>query len=160
MSIIPLPPTAPTTGGGSPPTSALSVSASISFNGQPVYITTGNLLGPGGITLIFSLTNPVVVGDLAQFITWAAGQFGVTVTLEQIEGVVRQIPLEFLQDALMSVLTAELTITILNLSIQPGVPTYAQVAATLAFSPPIGPSWLALTQVGFMFTQGQSSASP
>ncbi|MDB4916777.1 MAG: hypothetical protein JWM95_4421 [Gemmatimonadetes bacterium] len=145
---------------GSPSSTQLSVSAALDFNGQPVNIATGNLLGGTGITLIFSLTNPVAVGDLADFIQWAAGQFGVTVTLADITGVVDKIPLQFLKDALESVLTAQLTITILNVSIQPGAATYAQVAANLAFDPPIGPTWLNLTQVGFMLTQGQASGSP
>jgi hypothetical protein len=144
-----------------PPSTALSISAALSFNGQPVRIATGNLLGGQGITLIFSLTNPVAIGDLEDFISWAAGQFGVTVTVAEIDDVVKKIPVVFLQDALLSVLKAQLTITILNISIQPGVPTYAQVAATLDFSQhPLGPSWLNLTEVGFMLTQGQSSASP
>lgn len=161
MSIMPLPATTVfATTGGSPSPTALSITAALSFNGQPVYVATGNLLGSGGITLVFSLTNPVVVGDLADFITWAASQFGVTVSYYDIENVVNQIPLEFLRSALTSVLTATLTITILNVSIQPNVPTFVQVAATLAFDPPIGPSWFNLQQVGFMVTQGQSTASP
>jgi hypothetical protein len=161
MTVMPLSALAPDpSSGGSPPSTALSVSASLSFNGQPVYIATGNLLGAGGINLTFQLTNPVVVGDLVDFITWTSEQFGASMTEAQVLGVVQAIPLQWLQDALTSVLTATLTITILNVRIQPNVPSFAQVAASLAFNPPVGPSWLNLTQVGFMLTQGQSTTSP
>jgi hypothetical protein len=154
MSVMPLTALAETD------SSALSMSASLSFNGQPVYISTGNLIGGGGINLTFQLTNPVVVGKLPDFIAWAATQFGATVTMEEIQGVVDKIPLPWLKTGITSVLTATLTITILNVSIQPDVPSFAQVAASLALGSPLGPSWLNLTQLGFMITQGQSTNSP
>ena len=88
------------------------------------------------------------------------GPFGANVSIDQIRNVVNQIPLQWLQEALDSVLTATLTITILNIIIQPGVPLYEQVAASLSFPDPLGQSWLNLTQLGFMLTQGQSSSSP
>ncbi|HYI13233.1 MAG TPA: hypothetical protein VEK57_29575 [Thermoanaerobaculia bacterium] len=165
MSVMPLPALAvPADAGatGSPPSTQLSVSAALDFNGQPVYISTGNLLDAGGITMTFSLTNPVVVGDLQDFIIWAAGQFGVTVTIADITGVINQIPsaLDWLKSGLNSILTAQLVLTIVNINIQPGRPLYAQVGATINFINPIGPSWLNLTQLGFTFTQGQTTASP
>jgi hypothetical protein len=165
MSLMSLPPLAEivtTTTTSPPPASALSLTGALSFNGQPVYVTTGNVLGPGGITLVFSLTNPVVVGDLKKLIVWAGSQFGVDITYEEIEDVVNKIPsqVSFLRNALESVLDAQLVLTILNVSIQPNVPTFVQVGATLTFNPPIGPTWFNLMQVGFTFTKGQGSTSP
>jgi hypothetical protein len=168
MSIMPLPALAVAADAGSTAVSpsnnsALSVSAALSFNGQPVYISTGNLLGAGGVTMTFSLTNPVVVGTLTDFIVWASRQFGIDVTAADIDAVIQKIPsppLGWLKDGLESVLVAELVLTILNINIQPDQPLYAQVGATILFTKPLGPSWLNLTQLGFTFTQGQTTSSP
>jgi hypothetical protein len=112
------------------PGTSVQVSATIQILGQPVAVNTGDI--QKGFN--FQLTQPVQLGTIDQFIDWLDTNLHTGVTSDEVNGLQQYIPIKPLQDAYISFLTAQVSITTLIINTQAG--NYA-FGATMTFTNPI-----------------------
>ncbi|HYK02933.1 MAG TPA: hypothetical protein VE974_14325 [Thermoanaerobaculia bacterium] len=145
----------------SPPAgTALSVAANVAFSGQQITINSGDIT-KGISNLVFSLSNPVVLGSIDNFIDGLNTEFGVPLTSADITNAINSIPatpavLGRIRDALIAITTTDLIITILNINVAAG---FFQIGVSFPVSIPIT-SFLSFEGIGILVTKGGSTGSP
>ena len=85
----------------SPPTTAVSVSATLDYKGTPIPVNTGDLAQLKKGNFQFTLTEPVYVGTIQLFLVWLNTEFG----LPNLDPEVRQ-AIKFLQDSGIDIVVA------------------------------------------------------
>ncbi len=60
----------------SPPNTSVSVSATLDYNGTPIPVNSGDLAQLKKGNFQFTLTQPVVLGSIQNFLEWLQTQFG------------------------------------------------------------------------------------
>jgi hypothetical protein len=119
----------------SPPSgTSVSISATIEILGTPVPVNTGDITQLQKGNFNFSLTQPVVLGNIDDFIDWLDKNLHTGVTSAEVNDLAKYIPIYDLQQAYLSFLSANITIT--TLIINTGTKVYA-FGATMTFAPPI-----------------------
>jgi hypothetical protein len=99
--------------------------ASISINGQEVSINTGDVT-QGLKNLVFSLANPVVLGSIGDFLNYLHDKVGIPLTEAELEDLINKLPsgppefFDDFKDALLKILHAKLSITVLNINVGAG----------------------------------------
>jgi hypothetical protein len=131
----------------SPPTgTSVSISATITILGVQVPVNTGDITQLRSGNFNFSLSQPVLLGTIDDFIGWLHNELQIPVTPDEVNGLAHYIPISSLQEAYVKFLQAPITIT--TLIINTGTKTYA-FGATMNFvsgSPPEGINILGLLQ--------------
>ena len=146
----------------SPPSTSVSVSATLDYRGTPIPVNSGDLanLKKGGFQ--FTLTQPVLLGSIYDFLDWLKEQFGlpdlkgtmeeVIATLQSSSiGIVRS-----LGNLLNAIFTGKISIT--TLVINTGTSTYMfGVTMEIGGSPPGFPLFggLSLDTIGFLVAHGE-----
>jgi hypothetical protein len=133
-----------------PPGTTVAFLASIDFNNQPVNINTGDIT-KGIQNLVFSLSNPVAIGSLDDFIDYLNRALGVPLTSQQLIDFIDQIPdtpafLLAFRNALLKIASTPIWITVLNINVAAG-------QFTLGVSFPIDlqlTSFLTINSIGVM----------
>ena len=146
----------------SPPAAGATVAflASIDFNGQTVPINTGDIT-QGINNLVFSLSSPVEIGSINNFLDYLNNKLQVPLTSAELQGYINEIPstpafLEDFKTTVEKVLSTPLVITVLNVNV--GAGTFM-----LGVSFPIDlelTSFLTLNSVGVVVSRGETTTSP
>jgi len=119
----------------SPPTgTSVTISATIEILGNTIAVNSGDLAQLRRGNFNFSLTQPVVLGSIDDFIQWLDDNLHTGVSAEEVNNLGQYIPITDLRNAYNSFLSA--TITITTLTINTATNTYA-FGATMSFAPPI-----------------------
>jgi hypothetical protein len=143
----------------SPPSgTAVTISATLQILGATVPVNTGDLAQLRAGNFNFSLSQPVELGTIDDFIQWLHDNLYLPVTKDDVDGLAKYIPVPGLQTAYLQFLHA--TITITTLVINTGTKTYA-FGATMTF-PDGGISILGLLEfqsIGVLVTH-RSDGSP
>lgn len=131
----------------SPPSgTSVTISATLQILGATVPVNTGDINSLRQGNFNFTLSQPVVLGTIDDFINWLHKELNLPVTSDDVEGLEQYIPITALRDAFHKFLNA--TVTITTLIINTSTKTYA-FGATMNFvsgSPPEGISILGLLQ--------------
>lgn len=116
----------------------VSVSSSFEINGQLVTVNSQdiNKIKDG---IEFSLSQPVALGSINDFLDWLHTTFSVPLTAEQLKDAINKIPespevVKTIRDALLGIMSATITITILSINTK--TKTY-RFAVTMEANPPI-----------------------
>ncbi|WP_102958639.1 hypothetical protein [Mangrovicella endophytica] len=145
----------------SPPSgTSVSFLASIDFNGQTVPINTGDISN-GIKNLVFSLSSPVDIGSIANFLNYLNTNLGLPLSWPELDGYIQQIPDDpaFLGDfknAIEQIATTDLIITVLNINVAAGT-------FTLGVSFPIDlqlTSFLTINSIGVLVNKPGTTTSP
>ena len=144
----------------SPPETGLSVAATVAFSGQQITINSGDIT-KGVSNLVFSLSNPVVLGSINNFIDGLNTEFGVPLTSADITNAINNIPttpavLGRIHNGLLDLFSTDLIITILNINVAAG---FFQLGVSFPVSIPIT-SFLSFEGIGLVVTRAGSSGSP
>jgi hypothetical protein len=146
---------------------SVSVSATLDYNGTPIPVNSGDLASIQQNGLIFSLTQPVPLGTLSDFLSWIEAEFGIPTgspgLLGDIHSLIQAIPtspqfLAGIHTALNEFLIGEISITTLNINTK--LSTYALGATmTMPGSPPSLPLFggLSLDSIGVLISVGNTS---
>ena len=143
-----------------PAGTTVSFLASIDFNGQSVPINTGDIT-KGISNLVFSLSSPVEIGSIDNFLDYLNKSLGVPLSSADLQGYIDEIPdsPDFLQSfkaAIEKILSTAITITVLNVNVQAG-------SFTLGVAFPIGlelTSFLTINSVGVLVNRAGAGGSP
>lgn len=141
----------------SPPSTAVSVSATLDYRGTPIPVNSGDLNQLKNRDFQFTLTQPIVLGPIQAFFEWLSEQFG----LPDVTGDVRT-AIEYLKASTIGIVrslgklleviwTSPISIT--TLVINTGTKTYMfGVTMEIGGSPPGFPLFggLTLDSVGFL----------
>ncbi|MBL8176488.1 MAG: hypothetical protein JNK48_17565 [Bryobacterales bacterium] len=132
----------------------VAVSATITIAGVEVPINSGPLGGSGQTNINFNLSQPVVLGTLEDFFTWAEGELGLT-NLKTPEQYVDMIPVPAIKSALDALLNLKFTITSLSVNYtgagSQGTPSsvaYSFGVTVSSGSPPLALGPISLNQIG------------
>jgi hypothetical protein len=126
---------------GSPDTPEVSIAATFTFNnGTPITINSGNITDLKNGIVNFSITEPVVLGSLSDFVKWLTDRFG----LPDIDGEVKALKdeignnplLQSLYSGFMSFYNGTITITVLTVN-RTKTSYKFQLGVTLDLNPPI-----------------------
>jgi hypothetical protein len=133
--------TALTTTAGSPATPGVSIAATFTFsNGTPITINSGDLAQLKAGVVNFSLTQPVVLGSLSDFIQWLTTQFGLPDINAEVNDLGTEIQnnplLKSLYSAFMSFYNGIITINTLVINRTSSSYRF-QLGVTLDLKPPI-----------------------
>ena len=158
---MPPQPLARLTGGSPSNDTTIAFLASIDFNGQNVPINTGDVT-QGIKNLVFSLSNPVEIGSINNFLDYLNQKIGVPLTSAELAGYINEIPSspQFLNDfknAILTILSTSISITVLNVNVAAGT-------FMLGVSFPIGlelTSFLTIESIGVVVSKaGPAITSP
>ncbi len=116
----------------------VSISSSFEINGQLVMVNSQDI---GAIEkgIKFSLSQPVALGSIKDFLTWLNETFNVPLTEKDLTAAINKIPdataaVKTIKDALKGILSATITITVLSLDTETS--TY-RFAVSMKAEPPI-----------------------
>jgi hypothetical protein len=135
----------------------VSISATLDILGNTVTVNSGDLAQLKK-NFNFTLTQPVVLGTIDEFIDWLDTNLGTGISSGDVNNLQNYIPIQALKDAYISFLTA--TITITTLIINTSTSTYA-FGATMTFTNPI--NILGLLQfdgIGVLISHTSATGSP
>lgn len=146
---------------GSPePETSIAFLATVDFKGQQIPINTGDVT-KGIQNLNFSLSNPVDLGSIDNFIDWLNSQFGIPFTSAQLDTIIKEIPdspqfLKDFRDAILKIFHTDVWITVLNVNV--GAGTFQ-----IGVSFPVNLSilgFLTLENIGIVVSRGSATGSP
>ncbi|HDI4958681.1 TPA: hypothetical protein PNO53_002963 [Salmonella enterica] len=137
----------------------VSISSSFEINGQLVTVNSQNIneIKKG---IKFSLSQPVALGSINDFLDWLNKTFGVPLTAEDLDKAINNIPdspevVKTIKDALKGILSATITITVLSLDTETGIYRFA---VTMKAEPPISVlNLLKLESIGVEISAGQEN---
>lgn len=142
----------------SPPGTSLAVVANLQFSGQQIAISSGDIT-QGVSNLAFSLSAPVALGSLNNFVDGLNTEFGIPLTSGDITGAINRIPtdpavLGRIRSALEAIVSTDLIITVLNVNVaagffQLGVSFPVQIELT---------SFLSFQGIGILVSKGGSTS--
>jgi hypothetical protein len=96
----------------SPPAGTqVSISATLDYNGTPISINSGDIAQLEKGNFNFTLTQPVDLGSLDDFIDWLNKEFGVPITSAEVENLAQFISIPALRKAFNHFLSADISIT-------------------------------------------------
>lgn len=126
-------PTSPTTG------TTVAVSGTFDINGSQVAVNSGDITKIKQKGISFTLSQPVSLGSIDDFIDWLNKELGLPITSAQIDNDIGGLPsspqvLADIKNGLLSFLHANITLT--SLAIDTGAKYYA-FGVTADFTPPI-----------------------
>ncbi|HFZ8993190.1 TPA: hypothetical protein ACIPUI_000238 [Citrobacter freundii] len=116
----------------------VSVSSAFEINGQLVSVNSQDIRKiKDGIE--FSLSQPVELGSINDFLDWLNKNFGIPLTSEDLKEAIQKIPespevVKTIRDALLGIISATITINILSINTK--TKTY-RFAVTMKAEPPI-----------------------
>ncbi|MGH6692364.1 MAG: hypothetical protein ACREF4_16980 [Gammaproteobacteria bacterium] len=125
----------------SPPETSVSLSATLDYNGNPIIVNTGDLAKLKKGQFQFSLSQPLVLGTVHDFLSWLHTQWGLpdlNTDIVSIGDAIQGKPIignlysgfeDFVNDG-------TITITQLTINTTTTTPQY-QISVTLTLSPPI-----------------------
>jgi hypothetical protein len=99
----------------SPPlsNSSVAISAIFDLNGTPIPVNSGNLMATP-VSFVFSLSQPVVLGDGIDFVNWVHDKLYVPLTGDELEQLIEAIPqvpvLGTIRDILLNILHLQVVI--------------------------------------------------
>ncbi|GAA5444736.1 hypothetical protein Misp06_02926 [Microbulbifer sp. NBRC 101763] len=93
----------------------VTLSATLDINGSKVPISSQDLSKITTKDLKFSLTQPVVIGSIEDFINWLNDKFPSSIKFETLDRAIKDIPVENIQKALEKLLTAPISVTALSI---------------------------------------------
>lgn len=157
LTASPSSPTSPTTG------TTVAVSGTFEINGSQVAVNSGDITKIKQKGISFSLSQPVTLGSIDDFIDWLNKELGLPITSAQIDSDINGLPsspqvLADIRNGLLSFLHANITLT--SLAIDTGRKYYA-FGVTADFTPPI--SILGLLKfegLGLQFSHTGAPSSP
>jgi hypothetical protein len=125
----------------SPNTPGVSIAATFTFkNGTPITINSGDVAQLAKGIINFSITEPVVLGSIGEFITWLHEKFGFPDLTTEVNGLKDQVQnnplLSDLYNGFMSFYNGTITVTVLSISRTKTDYDY-KFAVTLDMNPPI-----------------------
>lgn len=130
--------TALTTSTVSPPTPGVSIAATFTFlNGTPITVNSGDLAQLKKGIINFSLSEPLVLGSLRDFMKWLTEQFGLPDISSDVDGLEKEVKdnplLNTLYQAFKAFIDGVISITVLSISRTADAYSY-QLAVTMDFS--------------------------
>ncbi len=156
--------TALATAAGSPPAPGVSIAASFTFSdGTPIIINSGDLAQLKAGIVNFSLSQPVVLGSVSDFIQWLTAQFGlpdIDAEVKDLANTIQNNPiLKSLYNAFMSFYNG--TITLDALLINRTQTSYKfLLAVTFDLNPPIDFfDFISFNSIGITVNLAGTSAS-
>jgi hypothetical protein len=135
-------PTALATTDGSPSQPGVSIAASFTFSdGTPIVVNSGDLAQLRKGYVDFSLSQPVVLGSIADFFTWLHKQFSgfpdITQDVKDLGNLIKDNPiLSGLYNAFMSIYNATITLNYLRISRTQNAYSFG-ISVTVDLNPPI-----------------------
>ena len=147
----------------SPPTTAVSVSATLDYNGNPIPVNTGDLNQLRRGNFQFTLTQPVLLGTIQDFLKWLHDEFSLPDLTGDVNDAISYLQassigiIRALGNLLAAIWTGKISIT--TLVINTGTKTY-MFGVTMEIttgSPPGFPLFagLRLDSIGFLVAHGE-----
>ena len=142
----------------SPPTGPIvTLSANTTIGGQTITINTGDIRKLRE-SFVFSLTAPVKLGTINNFLDWIGQKIHVTLTVDQLESYAADLP-QSLQADFLDMLRGEVTITAFNVDVHN---KFYKIGVSYDFPPPgINLEVLNLEGIGLLVQEnGNAGGSP
>jgi hypothetical protein len=150
----------------SPDQPGVSIAATFTFkNGTPITVNSGDIRQLASGIVTFSLTEPVVLGSLSDFVAWLTEKFGLPPINDEIEGLKEQIKdnplLSSLYGGFLSFYNGIITITVLVVNRTKDSYKF-QIGVTLDMVPPLNFfDIIQFDSIGVMVNKsGTSTGSP
>ena len=143
-----------------PPPTSVALAAAIDFNGKTVPINNGYVTKVMN-NLVFSLSNPVEIGSMADFFNFLDKSIGLPLSQQDVQNAIDLIPqspnvLLDIRNALTTIFNAAISITILNINAASGS---FMLGVTMDTDLPIT-SFLKINSIGVVVSKVGAVGSP